>query len=83
VGAAEEAVRALGFRRFRVRDHDRLARLELAREEMARLWEDGRHATLVRRLRELGYLFVALDLAGFQSGSANLALAPRPKAPGP
>ena len=83
VDAAEEAVRALGFRRFRVRDHDRLARLELAREEMARLWEDGRHATLVRRLRELGYLFVALDLAGFQSGSANLALAPRPKAPGP
>ena len=83
VDAAEEAVRALGFRRFRVRDHDRLARLELAREEMARLWEDDRHATLVRRLRELGYLFVALDLAGFQSGSANLALAPRPKAPGP
>ena len=83
VDAAEEAVRALGFRRFRVRDHDRLARLELAREEMARLWEDGRHATLVRRLRELGYLFVALDLAGFQSGSANLALAPRPKTPGP
>ncbi|OGK97469.1 MAG: TIGR00268 family protein [Candidatus Rokubacteria bacterium RBG_16_73_20] len=83
VDAAEEAVRALGFRRFRVRDHDRLARLELAREEMARLWEDDRHATLVRRLRELGYLFVALDLAGFQSGSANLALAPRPKTPGP
>ena len=35
----------------------------------------------MRRLRELGYLYVALDLAGFHSGSANLLLAPRPKAP--
>ena len=81
VDAAEEVLRALGFRQFRVRDHDRLARLEIARDEMPRLWADGRHETAVRRLRELGYLYVALDLAGFHSGSANLLLAPRPKAP--
>ena len=80
--AAEEVVRSLGFRRFRVRHHDRLARLEIAHEEMARLWEDGRHEAIVSRLRELGYFYVALDLAGFQSGSANLLLRPRPKTPG-
>jgi len=74
VDAAEAFVRSLGFRQFRVRHHDRLARLEIARDEMARLWEDGRHERIVARLRELGYVYVTLDLAGFQSGSANLLL---------
>jgi uncharacterized protein len=74
VDAAEEIVRALGFRQFRVRHHDRLARLELAADEMPRLWQDDRHAILVRKLRELGYVYVTVDLAGFQSGSANLLL---------
>jgi uncharacterized protein len=74
VDAAEACLKSLGFRSFRVRHHDRLARLEIARDEMARLWEDGRHETIVARLRELGYLYVAVDLAGLQSGSANLLL---------
>ena len=67
-------MRSLGFRQFRVRHHERLARLEIAHDEMARLWEDGRHDNIVARLRELGYLYVTVDLAGFQSGSANLLL---------
>ena len=75
VDAAEEFVRALGFRQFRVRHHERLARLEIPVEEIPRLWQDGRHEAIVTRLRELGYLYVAVDLAGFQSGSANLLLA--------
>jgi uncharacterized protein len=74
VDAAEAFVRSLGFRQFRVRHHDRLARLELAHDEVARLWEDGRREAIVKRLRELGYVYVAVDLAGFQSGSANLLL---------
>src|SRR5881296_4498331 len=82
VDAAEEVVRSLGFRQFRVRHHDRLARLELAADEMPRLWEEGRHAAIVQRLRELGYIYVAVDLAGFQSGSANLLLKRPPRASG-
>ena len=74
VDAAEAFLKALGFRQFRVRHHDRLARLEIGRDEMARLWEDGRHDNIVARLRELGYVYVTVDLAGFQSGSANLLL---------
>jgi uncharacterized protein len=74
IDAAEEVVRSLGFRSFRVRHHDRLARLEIAREEMPRLWEDGRHATIVARLRALGYVYVTVDLDGLQSGSANRLL---------
>ena len=74
IDAAEEIVRSLGFRQFRVRHHDRLARLEIPREEMARLFEDGRDRIIVERLRGLGYTYVAVDLAGFVSGSANLDL---------
>jgi len=82
VDAAEEFVRSLGFRQFRVRHHDRLARLEIAPEEMARVWENGRHEAIVSRLRELGYVYVAVDLAGFRSGSANLLLSLGRKAAG-
>ena len=71
IDAAEAFVRSLGFRQFRVRHHDRLARLELPPEEMGRLFEDGRHEAVVKRFRELGYLYITLDLQGFRSGSAN------------
>jgi uncharacterized protein len=74
VDAAESFVRSLGFRQFRVRHHDRLARLEVPPEEMGRLFEDGRHEAIVKRFRELGYLYVTLDLQGFRSGSANEVL---------
>jgi len=82
IDAAEEFVRSLGFRQFRVRHHERLARLELPADEIPRLWEDGRREAIVKRLRELGYVYVAVDLAGFQSGSGNLLLKLPPKASG-
>ena len=83
VDAAEAFVRSLGFKQFRVRHHDRLARLEIAREEMARLWEDGLRDAIVARFRELGYLHVTVDLQGFRSGSANDALKLIRKIPSP
>jgi pyridinium-3,5-biscarboxylic acid mononucleotide sulfurtransferase len=82
VDAAEAFIRSLGFRQFRVRHHDRLARLEVDRAEMAKLWDDGLREAIVKRLRELGYIYVAVDLAGFQSGSANLLLNLKSKANG-
>lgn len=72
IDAAEAFLRELGFRQFRVRHHDRLARLELAPDELGRLWQDDCHRRIVSRFRELGYIYVTVDLAGFQSGSANL-----------
>src|SRR5258706_11247021 len=74
VDDAEAFVRSLGFRQFRVRHHDRLARLELPPEEMGRLFEDGRHEAVGKRFRGLGYLYVTLDLQGFRSGRANESL---------
>ena len=78
IDAAEACLKELGFRQFRVRHHDRLARIELAHDELARLWGDDRHAKILARFRELGYVYVTVDLAGFQSGSANLLLKLRP-----
>ena len=74
VEAAEAFLRSLGFRQFRVRHHDALARLEIPLEEIPGLWEEGRHAKIATRLRELGYLYVTVDLQGFRSGSLNEAL---------
>jgi uncharacterized protein len=74
IDAAEAFVRSLGFRQFRVRHHDRLARLEIPLEDVPRLWQEGRHEAILARFRELGYAYVAVDLGGFQSGSANRLL---------
>ncbi len=74
IDAAEAFVKSLGFRQFRVRHHDRLARIELPPEEIPRLWDEGRREAIVARFRELGYLYVTVDLQGFRSGSANEVL---------
>ena len=71
IDSAEAFVKSLGFRQFRVRHHDRLARIELPPEEIPRLWNEGRREAIVGRFRELGYLYVTVDLQGFRSGSAN------------
>jgi uncharacterized protein len=76
VEAAEAFVRSLGFRQFRVRHHDRLARLEIPLEDVPRLWQEGRHEAIITRFRALGYAYVAVDLGGFQSGSSNRLLKP-------
>jgi uncharacterized protein len=74
VDQAEAFVRGLGFREFRVRHHGDLARLEIAKGEMGRLWEEGRAEAIAARLSELGFLHVTVDLQGFRSGCLNAAL---------
>lgn len=71
---AEAIVRGLGFRIFRVRHHDTLARLEIARDEMARALEPQIRDVLVRELKALGYQNVTIDLQGYRLGSLNEAL---------
>src|SRR5262245_3202272 len=75
---AEEAVRALGFRVLRVRHHGDVARLELAREEMARALDPDVAEAIDRQLKALGFRYVALDLKGYRLGSLNEGLPLRP-----
>jgi pyridinium-3,5-biscarboxylic acid mononucleotide sulfurtransferase len=75
IDAAEQFLRSLGYRQCRVRHHDKIARIELPREELARVFLEGHHEPIVARLKELGYSYVTLDLQGFRSGSMNETLA--------
>jgi uncharacterized protein len=75
---AEDAVRALGFRVFRVRHHDAVARLEIARDEMPRAIDPEIAARLTADLKAVGYQFVSLDLQGYRLGSLNDVLRLRP-----
>lgn len=70
---AEAVLRELGFRQFRVRHHDRLARVEVGPDELPRAFE--LRATLGERIEAAGYLYVALDVFGYRSGSLNDLLA--------
>jgi uncharacterized protein len=78
IEAAEDVVRALGFRVFRVRHHDTLARLEIAREEMPRALDPPVAERLVAGLKAAGYQHVTIDLQGYRLGSLNEVLRLRP-----
>jgi len=70
----EDALRALGFRQYRVRHHGEIVRIEIAREELARALAPAMAAEFTRIFKALGFKFVTLDLEGFRSGSMNSLL---------
>lgn len=77
VGQAEQYLRSLGVRQLRVRHHvlpsgDPLARIETDEAGLAVLLQHRSETT--QRLKELGYLYVTIDLAGYRTGSLNEAL---------
>ena len=73
VERAEDFLRAEGFREFRVRVHGELARIEIARDEMARALNPELAARFANALRAVGFKYVTLDLEGFRSGAMNEA----------
>jgi len=74
VEEAEEFLRSLGLVEFRVRHHGDIARIEVRPEDMPKIMREDTRRKVVERLRELGFKFVSLDLAGFRSGSLNETL---------
>ncbi len=74
VEEGEDAIRALGFRQFRVRHHGEIVRIEIAREELDRALHPAMAAEFTRIFKALGFKFVTLDLEGFRSGSMNFLL---------
>ncbi len=80
VDLAETFLRDAGFRRFRVRFHDATtARLELAPEDMPRMLEPAFRQQLVQHFKELGFVYITLDLQGYRTGSMNEVLSPHEK----
>lgn len=74
VERAEECVRQLGFREFRVRHHGELARVEIARAEMSKALTMETLDAITAGLRKIGFQYVTLDCCGFRSGSLNAVL---------
>jgi uncharacterized protein len=70
----EAILREFGFRQFRVRLHDKLARIEIASEELPKAMTAEMGAAIAQRFKAAGFLYVALDLEGYRQGSLNAAL---------
>ncbi len=75
VERGEAVLRELGFRQFRVRIHENLARVEISPDELPRALTVEMAALLADRLKSAGFAYVALDLQGYRQGSLNEALA--------
>jgi uncharacterized protein len=75
IESCEEFLREMGLEVCRVRHHDRLARIEVPPEEIARLAEPVTRRAIEEHFRSVGYSYVALDLTGFRSGSMNETVA--------
>jgi pyridinium-3,5-biscarboxylic acid mononucleotide sulfurtransferase len=71
---AEAALRRLGFADLRVRHHGEIARIELPAEELVRAVTEPLRQAILTAVAEAGFRFVAVDLAGIQSGAFTLPL---------
>jgi uncharacterized protein len=80
---AEQVLRQLGFRVCRVRHHDQLARIEIARDELPKALDADTSAVIIKELKAIGYRYVTIDLQGYRTGSLNegLVLVPAPVEP--
>ncbi|MDY5219586.1 MAG: ATP-dependent sacrificial sulfur transferase LarE [Eubacteriales bacterium] len=77
VDAAEQLLLDLGFHQLRVRIHGDVARIELLPAEFSRFMEEEIRLKVYKRLKELGFHYVTLDLLGYRTGSMNEVL-PKP-----
>jgi uncharacterized protein len=75
---AEAALHRLGFNQVRVRHHEHAARIEVPTDDFMRILPH--REAIVEAVKQAGYAFVSLDLAGFASGSLNTLLAPTERA---
>jgi len=71
----EEAIRALGFKQFRVRFHGELVRIEIARDELEKALTVENAERFTAIFKPLGFLYVTIDLEGYRQGSLNAVLA--------
>ena len=74
IDQAEQFLIEQGFLEERVRMHGKIARIEVPAKDIPRLAEDGVREVVYERLRQIGFLFVTLDLRGYQMGSMNKTL---------
>lgn len=74
VETGEEALKALGFRQFRVRFHGELVRIEIATDEMEKALTPEMARQFTAIFKPLGFHYVTLDLEGYRQGALNEVL---------
>ena len=71
VAQAEEFLKGLGFNQVRVRHHGQIARVEIEPQEFSKIVEKATKEKIINAFKKFGFIYIALDLAGFRSGSMN------------
>jgi uncharacterized protein len=74
IDEAEQFLMDLGFRQVRVRHHGDIARIELVKTDMPKVFENGLYEKIYSKIKELGFTYVTLDLKGYSTGSMNSVL---------
>ncbi len=81
IDKAEETLRLLGFEQYRVRHHNEIARIEIPSDDMHRLLDHNVRDKIVSEFKNLGYLYVTMDIKGYRTGSMNEKLDESDKLP--
>ena len=76
---AEDFLRTLGLVEFRVRHHESIARIEVHQEDFKKITAEPNRSRIIKKLKSLGFKYVAIDLQGFRSGSLNETLSKNDK----
>ena len=72
VELAEDFVRHIGVKQFRVRYHEGIARIEVLKDDFETVLKNSDEIT--KRLKEIGFKYVTLDIEGYRAGSLNEVL---------
>ena len=68
---SESVMRELGFKEFRVRHHNELARIEVREDDLQKILSSQIKDSLIAQIKKIGFTYVTIDLQGFRSGSMN------------
>jgi uncharacterized protein len=74
IDRVEAVLRGMGFRQLRVRDHGKLARIEVVPEDMERMLESRLREDVVALCKDSGFAYVTLDMQGYRTGAMNEAV---------
>jgi uncharacterized protein len=77
ISSAEQFLHKIGIQQLRVRHHGNTARIEISSQDMKRLIRPNLRQQIVDRFKELGYLYISIDLEPYQTGNLNRELRPR------
>jgi len=68
---AEDFLRSLGFRQIRVRYHYPIARIEIEKEEIPKIFQSNIMEKIIKKIKKIGFEYITLDLEGYRSGSMD------------